>query len=186
MATCLVGPKLIDLTLSSVGWQWVNEGTAFKPKWGFVSTQPGSVLLLQVDAFSSRSDGDQDDSDRRNTSFPVLLQYLVSYTSMGQGNLECLGGCRCQPVRVDAHLTTGRGSWTRMSKLDVVWIERQPCNLRVTLMNNTSSGSHKFKVRVCLSLSDRLELLLNETRSLHYQGSYGTRCHHFTTAAYPL
>ena len=31
------------------GWEWVNESNTKRPKWGYVSTAPGSVLRLKVD-----------------------------------------------------------------------------------------------------------------------------------------
>ena len=33
----------------AAGWDYVNEGTAEKPKWGYIASQPGSVLQLQLD-----------------------------------------------------------------------------------------------------------------------------------------
>jgi hypothetical protein len=45
----VVGEQLPHAVVQNDGWQWVNEGTAVKPKWGFVSWQVGATLVLKVD-----------------------------------------------------------------------------------------------------------------------------------------
>lgn len=50
---CVVGEQLPHTVVENKGWQWVNEGTAMKPKWGFVSWQVGSTLVLKVDTRAS-------------------------------------------------------------------------------------------------------------------------------------
>lgn len=50
---CVVGDQLPHTVVDNKGWQWVNEGTAVKPKWGFVSWQVGATLVLKVDTRSS-------------------------------------------------------------------------------------------------------------------------------------
>jgi hypothetical protein len=57
---CVVGEALPHTVLQNEGWQWVNEGTAIKPKWGFVTWQVGAKLVLKVDTRASaarHSDG---------------------------------------------------------------------------------------------------------------------------------
>lgn len=57
---CVVGEALPHTVLQNEGWQWVNEGTALKPKWGFVTWQVGARLVLKVDTRASaarHSDG---------------------------------------------------------------------------------------------------------------------------------
>ena len=50
---CVVGEQLPHTVLQNNGWQWVNEGTAVKPKWGFVTWQVGATLVLKVDTRAS-------------------------------------------------------------------------------------------------------------------------------------
>lgn len=57
-------------------WDWVNESRSLRPKWGYVSTEPGSMLKVQVNSTASSGAADH----------PVLVQlaYLKSYEHMGK------------------------------------------------------------------------------------------------------
>jgi hypothetical protein len=59
---CVVGEQLPHTVVQNTGWQWVNEGTAVKPKWGFVTWQVGATLVLKVDTRKTlgKPDGQQD------------------------------------------------------------------------------------------------------------------------------
>lgn len=46
---CIVGEDFPAVVVQSKDWQWVNEGTAAKPKWGFVSWKVGASLVVKVD-----------------------------------------------------------------------------------------------------------------------------------------
>jgi hypothetical protein len=43
---CFHGDDFQSTVVNSGGWDWVNEGTEASPKWGYVSTKPGSVLRV--------------------------------------------------------------------------------------------------------------------------------------------
>lgn len=68
--------------VSAHGFAWVNEGTAAKPKPGYVATQPGSRLRLRVD------------TDRSSLGSPpgervaLYLHHLRSYQHMGTAALR--------------------------------------------------------------------------------------------------
>ena len=47
-ALCLQQDMLAPHVLEAAGWEYVNEGTDAKPKKGYVSKTPGSVLKLKV------------------------------------------------------------------------------------------------------------------------------------------
>jgi hypothetical protein len=79
------------------------------------------------------------------------LRFLTSYAGgMGVVDIHCFDGCSCEPARIDAH---------RPESANSVFIEQrlklrvQPgsivraCGLQVAVLNLTSSGGHKFKLR---------------------------------------
>jgi hypothetical protein len=79
--TCFIGPEFkAKSVVSATGWEWINESKTARPKWGYVSKQPGSKLVFQVDARASSG----------NTSAPVLVQvgHLSSYQHMGKALLR--------------------------------------------------------------------------------------------------
>lgn len=56
---CVVGEQLPHTVVQNDGWEWVNEGTAVKPKWGYVTWQVGATLVLKVDTRASLKPADQ-------------------------------------------------------------------------------------------------------------------------------
>jgi len=50
---CVVGEQLPHTVAQNKGWEWINEGSAVKPKWGFVTWQVGATLVLKVDTRAS-------------------------------------------------------------------------------------------------------------------------------------
>jgi hypothetical protein len=78
---CVVGEQLPHTVVDNKGWQWLNEGTAVKPKWGFVSWQVGAALVLKVD--TRASDGrqphvkDAASSKGANAAAPAAAQLLA-------------------------------------------------------------------------------------------------------------
>ena len=75
---------------------------------------------------------------------------------MGVALLECVSGCSCAPQRIDAHKTSeirntsvyeSHTFTARRGGGDGVGPAREWCEVVLTLLAETSSGRHKFKVR---------------------------------------
>ncbi|GIL60967.1 hypothetical protein Vafri_15762 [Volvox africanus] len=161
-SVCVVGFNFTSLVVAVEGWEWTNEGTPQKPKWGYVATEPSSQLVLQLtnrlvvegaaglDAAAAVADVNKVASAAavKGSTFPVLLHYLQSYVGMGTARVECRCGCECAGVNVDA-LHAGRSSQTYMAAVMVTWINQTlDCELQITVLDRTSDvgGGHKFKV----------------------------------------
>jgi hypothetical protein len=116
---------------------------------GVVAVVPGATLRARVDPIES-------------AEAEVRLEHLVSYEGMGTVRLECSRGCECHEQLIDAHRTNGirnvsvflSHTFTARAprRQHAALAERkgkQPmaCELLLTLLERTSSGAHKFKVR---------------------------------------
>ncbi|KDD72119.1 hypothetical protein H632_c3839p0, partial [Helicosporidium sp. ATCC 50920] len=73
----------------------------------------------------------------------VSLLYLKSYQHMGQARVECVKGCTCAPTVVDAHHGTP-ASQTYLHTFEAS--PHKDCRIRVTVLEGSNSGEHKFKV----------------------------------------
>ncbi len=82
---CLNSEMIKPFIVEQKGFEYINEGTEIKPKRGFVSNTPGSMLKIRIDTTSRKPVG----------SVPVYLAYLRSYTRMGIATLDCIAGCTC-------------------------------------------------------------------------------------------
>ena len=132
-----------DLSLSPVLEQRKHSG-------GVVGLLPGATIdarvMLGVEAGPTR----------------ISLDYLSSYSGMGMAALVCRGACVCQPQVLDGHdsdhsynastwqvhsfaADQGDGSSRRAA-----W---GACHLRIRIMNSTSSGGFKFKLRSLRAVS---------------------------------
>lgn len=65
----------------------MNEGTDMKPRLGFITTEPGAVLEIQLFPWVSTS----------SSSRGIDLLYLQSYEHMGKVRLTCRASCSCDP-----------------------------------------------------------------------------------------
>ncbi|KXZ50405.1 hypothetical protein GPECTOR_16g578 [Gonium pectorale] len=137
-AVCATGATFKEHVQEVQGWLWVNEGlTEARQKWGYISDVPGSWLLINMSTLLP--------SPGPGAPVQVLLTYLGSYEHMGMAIVECVWGCACSPVVVDAHLPGERVSQTYMVPINST--QSETCMMGVTVLNDTSSGEHKFKVR---------------------------------------
>jgi hypothetical protein len=66
----------------SKGWEFKDEGKPGAPKWGFISTTPGTQLRVTIN--STRLTPPKDKDNRMN----VMLAYLKSYVKMGTAKVE--------------------------------------------------------------------------------------------------
>eukprot|EP00877_Chromochloris_zofingiensis_P007869 jgi/Chrzof1/3335/Cz12g21090.t1 len=123
---------------NSPGWEFLNEGHPKKPKWGYISTVPGSTLRIRVN--TTRETESKTGDNRMN----VMIAYLKSYVKMGKAKFECLEGCTCAVEdNVDA-LHNLRQSTIFLVRLLVSQHPR--CVIGITVLEETSSGEHKFKI----------------------------------------
>ncbi|PRW61115.1 hypothetical protein C2E21_0584 [Chlorella sorokiniana] len=96
----------------------------------------------------------------------AVLAYLVSYEHMGQAEVSCVSGCNCTTYKLDGHITE-RVSQTSMQTMELSRAEK--CRLRITILNETSSGEHKVKV-MGLIISEPNGWLLTTSMPLEYRG----------------
>ncbi|KAJ1640129.1 hypothetical protein T492DRAFT_832329 [Pavlovales sp. CCMP2436] len=145
---------------SSSGWRFVEfepkSNTKYKP--GLVAEQPGALLEMAIPAGIAGA---------RQPSF--VLQYLRSYVGHGIAEVSCTGGCACGAQRVDSHNPSEQTS--TLGVLNLPFFEVAParikrekladsagalCLLRLRVLNETSSGAHKFKlVRMIVEVAPR-------------------------------
>ena len=65
---------------------------------------------------------------------------------MGKVKITCFADCACAPLVLDAHHDA------RYSPYDLAWFSATPttadgrCGVRLSVLNETSSGEHKFKL----------------------------------------
>jgi hypothetical protein len=147
-AVCAFGGEIQPLIQRWDGWEYVVEhsGKHRHRKPGFAAWRPGAKLDLCFSPPAAAID--------RGEVFEWNLAYLRSYSQMGSARGECLRGCNCRPAvwnahngraRVSEHVTgTLRG--IRLLRRVPSASRRCPCSIRLTVLNQTSSGGHKFKL----------------------------------------
>ncbi|KXZ51884.1 hypothetical protein GPECTOR_11g319 [Gonium pectorale] len=134
---CLVGEPFKSLVVMAEGFEYINEGTPTKPKFGYVALRPGSRLQLRLDTDRSAVGAKPDESVN------VYLHHLRSYAHMGTATVSCMSGCSCPMIEINAHISE-RVSQVYMSML--VASQSRECVLEVQVLDKTSSGENKFKV----------------------------------------
>ena len=134
---------------------------------GVVALRPGAVLLTSIDAYLIA--GTNETRPHQETTGPaaasataagraaadgvdvvVQLEHLVSYQGMGRVRVECQAGCSCEPHIIDGHHVDGirNTSVFVFTALAVhAFASPPPCQLQITVLNDSSSGLHKFKMR---------------------------------------
>ncbi|EFN53595.1 expressed protein [Chlorella variabilis] len=151
--TCLMGTMMKDLvTAADPAFKWVNEGTAKKPKWGYVSTQPGSSLeiTLSTNVLEGQEAG-------YNVSLGV--GHLKSYEHMGWWEMTCVEGCACDPLTRNGHHVTPEKQSQLFHAMALVSAS-DTCRLRFTVLDETESGEHKFKL-LGLVISEAADMVVN-------------------------
>lgn len=157
-AVCAVGGELSHHVRSTAGFKFVTERSAANAsKPGLVATQAGAVLEL---CFAPPAA-----AVARGERFQWRLAYLQSHAGgMGTARGECVRGCTCRPATWDAHLSTRKVSQPVLGTLNVHVTGGHaapraasplspPCScvVRLTVLNETRSGRHKFKLVALLS-----------------------------------
>ena len=76
------------------------------------------------------------------------LEYLISYEGMGRSLLRCVRHCSCKEQRLDAHSTSRvHNESVFVRHFFTIRGASARCSLSLLLLNASSSGGHKFKVR---------------------------------------
>jgi len=126
-----------------------------------VSSSSSSALVTSTPAtFVDTSAEPPSPSDHGTSPSPSValarnrigLGFLKSYERMGIVRATCVHDCDCESLDIDAH------THNKFSPLDLQYITTTPrahqaadgrgwrCGIRVTVLNQTSSGQHKFKL----------------------------------------
>lgn len=152
---CAFGEALHELVIASRGWHYVVERSAQgQPKPGYVATTPNATLEVCHHGITAQPGGGQGLARLGSKAFLWQFGYLRSYRGLGVVQGECVRGCRCAPRQWDAHIRR-HVSQTAISKLAVKPLRTGvlpaaaggcPCVIRLTVLNSTTSGGHKFKL----------------------------------------
>ena len=141
---------------------------------GTTARVPGATMEFALDTSSQISSRAGGRGVQSLTSRPPLhasvehvqmrLTYLQSYERHGIVQLTCVRGCTCAEQRIDAHTPPASGrrneSVFAQQKFAVAGRTRR-CELRLQLLEETSSGGHMFKVKD-LSLGSNDAALLED------------------------
>ncbi|KAL4422279.1 hypothetical protein ABPG75_008476 [Micractinium tetrahymenae] len=153
--TCLMGEETKAVVAQhDDAWQWVDEGKPGRPpKWGWVSSQPGSSLHL---AFNTSKPGAGPED-----KVTLGVAHLKSYEHMGKFSVTCVEGCACDPLTGDGH---GTDKWSQLNFAMLLVSPSDACKLKLIVLNDTQSGEHKVK-RLGVVLSEDTGFLISEEKN---------------------
>ena len=115
---------------------------ASKQSSGVLGVVPGATLHFEATAGIG--------SETANKTV-AHLSYLTSYRGMGVAVLRCVGACSCAASEIDAHDASGGQDTVFQTRSVSLQLPaggfEVSCVLQLQIINRTSSGHHKFKVR---------------------------------------
>jgi hypothetical protein len=124
---------------------------AVKPKPGLTAFHDGSVALLRLASPLPASSNMTPSSPHAAPYSPsvrgaLVLTHLESYEGMGMAAVQCLHGCECASLILDAHHSR-RSSIFVAARLDLL-LTAPVCVISVTVVNasNSAGNGHKFKI----------------------------------------
>ena len=124
---------------------------AVKPKPGLTAFHDGSVALLRLASPLPASSNMTPSSPHAAPYSPsvrgaLVLTHLESYEGMGMAAVQCLHGCECASLILDAHHSR-RSSIFVAARLDLL-LTAAVCVISVTVVNasNSAGNGHKFKI----------------------------------------
>lgn len=82
---CIIGDDFPSVVVQKAEWDWINEGTDAKPKWGYVSWKVGAKLVMKIDTRASSTDGTATESSVNSLGTPG--QGSSSVRAAGSGRL---------------------------------------------------------------------------------------------------
>ena len=130
------------------GWHLALEhSSSGAPKPGWVATDAGSACSFAYDI----------PVDSNATAHSIGVGYLKSYAHMGRVAFTCELQCQCKPTILEAHHEL------KISPLDLAYVSARitapppssfssvpsasrRCGFQLRVLNETSSGEHKFKL----------------------------------------
>lgn len=135
-----------SLTLKSIvqdnkGWEFVDEGSnrcAGCHKYGYRTSGPGNALVMKV---NSAVLSDQDKA--AGAKVMLAISYLRSYSDVGKARIECTAGCTCASKTLDAK-NVRPTSELHTERMEIG--AAPECILRLTTLQETSTGGHKFRL----------------------------------------
>ncbi len=105
---------------------------------------PGALLEFAPDTRVQASGAAEDPQYKVQAG----LEYLISYEGMGRSLLRCVRHCSCKEQRLDAHSTSRvHNESVFVRHFFTIRGASARCSLSLLLLNESSSGGHKFKVR---------------------------------------
>lgn len=155
---CAFGDSLRAWVRNTSGFSYTIEYSSLgQPKPGFIAVAPAAAIDICYDG--SPEVPINVSLGMRGVRSWWQLGFLRSYQGMGMAVGECIAGCTCAPRIWDAHQQR-RVSQTDVSKLYVRHHINYtsgshhhqraegscPCVIRLSVLNRTSSGGHKFKL----------------------------------------
>ncbi|WPT13740.1 hypothetical protein PSENEW3_00001579 [Picochlorum sp. SENEW3] len=135
--TCIVMGEFMKHVTTSKGFEWKNEGTQQKQKYGLIGMQPDAYFHFLLNT------AENIEYNTRGDFSKVSIAYLASYEHMGMFEVRCISGCRCENLVVDGHKKE-HNSQLFTAALDVS--KSDSCLLKFRVLNSTSSGAWKVKV----------------------------------------
>ena len=101
---------------------------------GLLATDAGASVTVAFDSTSSDP--------------PIVtIEFLRSWHHMGKAQFVCRAGCACTPAIVEANFPLRKYTEAEpftLSNLSLTEPRGHPCEIKVTVLNETSSGEYRF------------------------------------------
>jgi hypothetical protein len=138
---CASGKAMKGHAADNKGWKFVDEGNSAClacHKYGYATWDAGASITFKVD---SAVLSEEDKASK--TTVQLAISYLRSYEDMGVARLECVSGCTCKAQDLDGN----QSKKTSEMVTERYTISDHPeCLVRLTVLDRTNSGKHKFRV----------------------------------------
>lgn len=159
--TCLLGSDLEKLAVNVNGWTWTDES---RKKWGWVGNSTGAVIEMKIPAIAAHHSFRQNKSQAPMVG--VDIDFLASYDRMGVAQLDCVSGCHCPRMKIDA---SHENHYSMSDAITIAVTEDENCVLRFTITNETTSKvkGHKFKLVGFTILPEILEGAVGQRSYTH-------------------
>eukprot|EP00884_Botryococcus_braunii_P016637 jgi/Botrbrau1/3657/Bobra.0204s0047.1 len=167
---CVRDNDFKNTVVEAQGFHWSNQAKPGAPqeKWGYVGTEAGSYVKIQVGQGRGK-----DGVIPASRQTYVSVGMLKSYEGMGVANLSCNsstvveGTCSCGTRQIDMQ---------HQQKISqVYWIGHlvttgPDCLLQVTISNQTTSGAHKVVITSLMVSDDEADSTRAFSNGLDFAG----------------